>query len=81
MKIETIVWMIFVLIGAALAGWFGALLVGVLWVGYALGIAWAARSGSQLRYLHQTVGLLPAGSHVMKSSVDFFLRNLLVGPG
>jgi hypothetical protein len=41
MKIETIVWMVFVLIGAALAGWFGALLVGVLWVGYALGIAWA----------------------------------------
>ncbi len=39
MKIETIVWMVFVLIGVALAGGFGALLVGVLWVGYALGIA------------------------------------------
>jgi len=48
MKIETIVWMVFVLIGAALAGWFGALLVGVLWVGYALGIARAARSGSRI---------------------------------
>jgi hypothetical protein len=48
MKIETIVWMVFVLIGAALAGWFGALLVGVLWVGCALGVAWAARSGSPM---------------------------------
>jgi hypothetical protein len=42
MKIETIVWLVFLLIGAALAGWLGALLVGVLWVGYALGIARAA---------------------------------------
>jgi hypothetical protein len=38
MKIETLVWMVVVLIGAALAGWLGALLVGVLWVGYTLGI-------------------------------------------
>jgi len=38
MKIETLVWMVVMLIGVALAGWLGALLVGVLWVGYALGI-------------------------------------------
>jgi hypothetical protein len=38
MKIETLVWMVVVLIGAALAGWLGALIVGVLWVGYTLGI-------------------------------------------
>ena len=49
MKIETIVWMVFVLIGAALAGWLGAFLVGVLWVGYALGIARAGRFGAQGR--------------------------------
>src|SRR5262245_18055758 len=42
MKIETIVWMVLMLIGAALAGWLGALLLGVLWLGYALGIARAA---------------------------------------
>jgi hypothetical protein len=43
MKIETLVWMVVVLIGAALAGWLGALLVGVLWVGYTLGIVSARK--------------------------------------
>jgi hypothetical protein len=42
MKTETIVWLVFLLIGAAVGGWLGALVVGVLWVGYALGIARAA---------------------------------------
>jgi hypothetical protein len=47
MKTETIVWLVFLLIGAALAGWLGALLVGVLWLGYALGIARAVIQGTR----------------------------------
>jgi hypothetical protein len=42
MKTETIMWLVFLLIGLVLGSWLGALLVGVLWVGYALGIARAA---------------------------------------
>ena len=39
MKTETIVWLVFLLIGAAAAGWLGVLLVGMFWLAYVLGIA------------------------------------------
>jgi hypothetical protein len=47
MKTEIIVWLVFLLIGAALAGWLGALIVGVLWLAYALGIARAVIQGTR----------------------------------